>query len=138
MGNVSKPESLRKLNIEPGDYMVQTMRRLEKQRLLKAKYSGLEKTEEYPDNTTLKHKVSAGKIAFNFTCELIAIRTAFDIYLTRTNIANSDGMIELSGCRSALEAIKVGKMRLTQEIDLLLFSSSTLDKSCTLQTSCPC
>ncbi|GFY17007.1 hypothetical protein TNCV_1087841 [Trichonephila clavipes] len=35
---VSKPEILRKLNIEPDDYTVQAMERLNKQRLLKTKY----------------------------------------------------------------------------------------------------
>ncbi|GFU49192.1 uncharacterized protein TNCV_2674881 [Trichonephila clavipes] len=45
MGNVSKPEILRKFNIEPGDYTVQAMERLNKQRLLKAKYSCLQKTK---------------------------------------------------------------------------------------------
>ncbi|GFW14163.1 RNase H domain-containing protein [Trichonephila clavipes] len=75
---------------------------------------------KYPDNTTSKHEVSAGQIASNFTCELIAIRTALDIYLTRTNIANSDGIIVLSDCRFALEAIKEGKMGLIHEINLFL------------------
>ncbi|GFT78996.1 uncharacterized protein TNCV_3093751 [Trichonephila clavipes] len=42
MGNVLKPEILRKLNIEPGDYTVQAIERLDKQRLLKAKYSCLQ------------------------------------------------------------------------------------------------
>ncbi|GFV51686.1 HTH_Tnp_Tc3_2 domain-containing protein [Trichonephila clavipes] len=51
MGNVSKPEILRKLNIELGDYMVQAMVRLDKQRLLKAKYSCLQKTKERRDGS---------------------------------------------------------------------------------------
>ncbi|GFY27544.1 RNase H domain-containing protein [Trichonephila clavipes] len=80
---------------------------------------------KYPDNTTSKHKVSAAQIASNFTCELIAIRTALDIYLTGTSIADSDGIIVLSNCRSALEV--------TQEINSLLFSIGALGKSCTLQ-----
>ncbi|GFS83160.1 hypothetical protein TNCV_1287461 [Trichonephila clavipes] len=46
MGNVSKLEILRKLCIEPGDYTVQAMERLNKQRLLRAKYSCLQKTKE--------------------------------------------------------------------------------------------
>ncbi|GFV43850.1 RNase H domain-containing protein [Trichonephila clavipes] len=71
--------------------------------------------------------------ASNFTFEFIAIRTALDIYLTQTNITNSDGIIVLSDYRSALEAIKEGKMGLTQEINSLLFSIGALDKSCTLQ-----
>ncbi|PRD29996.1 UNVERIFIED_CONTAM: hypothetical protein NCL1_27742 [Trichonephila clavipes] len=84
------------------------------------------------DNTTSKH-VCAGQISSNFTCELITIRKALDIYLTRTNIADSDGIIVLSDCRSALEAIKEGKMGLTQEINSLLFSIGALGKSCILQ-----
>ncbi|GFS99587.1 RNase H domain-containing protein [Trichonephila clavipes] len=87
----------------------------------------------YPDNTTSKHKVSAGQIASNFKWELVAIRTALDIQLTRENIANSDGIIVLSDSRSALEAIKEGKIRLTQEINSLLFSIGASGKSCTLQ-----
>ncbi|GFX13591.1 RNase H domain-containing protein [Trichonephila clavipes] len=77
---------------------------------------------KYPDNITSKREVSAGQIASNFMYELIAIRTALDIYLTWTNIINSDNIIVLSDCRSALEAIKKGKMRLTQEINSHLFS----------------
>ncbi|GFT55053.1 RNase H domain-containing protein [Trichonephila clavipes] len=88
---------------------------------------------KYPDNTTSKHKVSAGQIASNFTRELIAIRTALDIYHTRTNIANSECIIVLSDCRSALEVNKEGKMRFIQEIISLLFSIGVLGKSCTIQ-----
>ncbi|GFV09495.1 protocadherin-like wing polarity protein stan [Trichonephila clavipes] len=77
---------------------------------------------ENKDNTTSMHKVSAGQIASNFKCELIAIRTALDIYLTRTNIANSDGIIVPSDCRSALEVIKEGKMVLTQEKSIHFYS----------------
>ncbi|GFW19194.1 uncharacterized protein TNCV_255211 [Trichonephila clavipes] len=43
MGNVSKLEILRKMCIEPGDYTVQAMECLDKQRLLRAKYSCLQK-----------------------------------------------------------------------------------------------
>ncbi|GFS98443.1 RNase H domain-containing protein [Trichonephila clavipes] len=77
--------------------------------------------------------VSAGKIASNFTRALIPIWTVLDIHLTRTNIANSDGIIVLSDCRSALEALKEGKMGLSHEINSLLFSIGALGKSCTLQ-----
>ncbi|GFV71618.1 RNase H domain-containing protein [Trichonephila clavipes] len=88
---------------------------------------------KYPDNTTSKHKVSAGQIASNFLCELTAIKTALDIFITRTNIANFNGIIELSDCSYAVEAIKERKMMLTQEINSLLFSIGALGKSCTLQ-----
>ncbi|GFU91778.1 hypothetical protein TNCV_3191651 [Trichonephila clavipes] len=56
MGNVPKPEILRNLNIEPGDYTVQAMERLEKQRLLKAKYSCLQKTKEVRKKERFKRK----------------------------------------------------------------------------------
>ncbi|GFU72035.1 uncharacterized protein TNCV_1459291 [Trichonephila clavipes] len=46
MGNVSKLEILRKMCIEPGDYTVQAMECLDKQRLLLAKYYCLQKTKE--------------------------------------------------------------------------------------------
>ncbi|GFW76559.1 uncharacterized protein TNCV_2681761 [Trichonephila clavipes] len=46
MGNVSKLEILRKVCIEPGDYTVQAMECLDKQRLLRAKYYCLQKTKE--------------------------------------------------------------------------------------------
>ncbi|GFX92995.1 uncharacterized protein TNCV_139391 [Trichonephila clavipes] len=45
MGNVSKLEILRKLCIEPGDYTIQAMERLDKQRLLRAKNSCLQKNK---------------------------------------------------------------------------------------------
>ncbi|GFW35309.1 RNase H domain-containing protein [Trichonephila clavipes] len=48
-----------------------------------------------PDNTTSKHKVSAEQIVSSLTCELMAIRTALDIYLTQAHIANSNGFIML-------------------------------------------
>ncbi|GFT14906.1 uncharacterized protein TNCV_3483551 [Trichonephila clavipes] len=54
MGNVSKPEILRKLNIESGDYTVKAMERLDKQRLLKAKYSCLQKQRKLGKKKDLK------------------------------------------------------------------------------------
>ncbi|GFW31844.1 putative transposable element [Trichonephila clavipes] len=56
MGNVSKPEISRKLNIEPGDYTVQAMERFDKQRLLKAKYSCLQITKKARKEKKLKRK----------------------------------------------------------------------------------
>ncbi|GFY01731.1 hypothetical protein TNCV_1467231 [Trichonephila clavipes] len=44
-GNVSKLEILRKVCIEPGDYTVQAMECLDKQRLLRAKYYCLQKKQ---------------------------------------------------------------------------------------------
>ncbi|GFU98442.1 uncharacterized protein TNCV_3652731 [Trichonephila clavipes] len=47
-------EILRKLCIEPGDYTVQAMERLDKQRLLRVKYSCLQKTKEVRKDERLK------------------------------------------------------------------------------------
>ncbi|GFU47941.1 RNase H domain-containing protein [Trichonephila clavipes] len=77
---------------------------------------------KYPDNATSKHKVSAGQIASHFTCELIVIRPTVDIYLTWTNIGNSDGILVLSDCRSGLEDIKEGKWGSPKKS--IIFSSS--------------
>ncbi|GFU06680.1 hypothetical protein TNCV_4352701 [Trichonephila clavipes] len=52
MRNVSKPEILRKLNIEPSDYTMQATERLDKQRLLKTKYASLQIIKE-KNNTIL-------------------------------------------------------------------------------------
>ncbi|GFX72773.1 RNase H domain-containing protein [Trichonephila clavipes] len=76
---------------------------------------------KYPENTTSKHKFTVGKISSNFTCEFTAISTALDIYLTLTNITNSDGVILFSDCRSALEAIKKGKM-ISPKKSILVYS----------------
>ncbi|GFV93213.1 uncharacterized protein TNCV_573521 [Trichonephila clavipes] len=54
MGNVSKLEILRKMCIEPGDYTVQAMECLDKQRLLRAKYYCLQKTKEVRKEKDLK------------------------------------------------------------------------------------
>ncbi|GFS93668.1 uncharacterized protein TNCV_798131 [Trichonephila clavipes] len=57
MGNASKPEVLRKLNIEPGNYTVQAMERFDKQRLLNSKCSCLQKTKEVRKEKRLKRKI---------------------------------------------------------------------------------
>ncbi|GFU91227.1 uncharacterized protein TNCV_4925571 [Trichonephila clavipes] len=56
MGNVSKLEILRKTCIEPGDYTVQAMECLDKQRLLRAKYYCLQKTKEVRKEKDLKEE----------------------------------------------------------------------------------
>ncbi|GFV36372.1 uncharacterized protein TNCV_2234191 [Trichonephila clavipes] len=56
MGNVSKLEILRKMCIEPGDYTVQAMQCLDKQRLLRAKYPCLQNTKEVRKEKRLKRK----------------------------------------------------------------------------------
>ncbi|GFW35138.1 uncharacterized protein TNCV_5067031 [Trichonephila clavipes] len=54
MGNVSKLEILRKMCIEPGDYTVQAMECLDKQRLLRAKYYCLQKQRKLGSKKDLK------------------------------------------------------------------------------------
>ncbi|GFV58637.1 uncharacterized protein TNCV_53851 [Trichonephila clavipes] len=54
MGNVLKLEILSKMCIEPGDYTVQAMECLDKQRLLRAKYYCLQKTKEVRKEKRLK------------------------------------------------------------------------------------
>ncbi|GFU72681.1 uncharacterized protein TNCV_193681 [Trichonephila clavipes] len=56
MGNVSKLEILRKMCIEPGDYTVQAMECLDKQRLLRAKYYCLQKQRKLGRKKRLKRK----------------------------------------------------------------------------------
>ncbi|GFY30174.1 RNase H domain-containing protein [Trichonephila clavipes] len=53
--------------------------------------------------------------------------------LTWTNMDNSDDIIVILDCRSALGATKEGKMGLNQEINSLLFSIGALGKSCAHQ-----
>ncbi|GFV32737.1 RNase H domain-containing protein [Trichonephila clavipes] len=84
--------------------------------------AGSDDFHKYSDNTISKHKVSAGQIASNFKWELIAIRTALDIYLTWTNIANSNVITVLLNCRSALESIKEGKMGVTSMKSIIFCS----------------
>ncbi|GFW83065.1 uncharacterized protein TNCV_4604921 [Trichonephila clavipes] len=56
MGNPSKPEILRKLNIEPDDYTTQANECFDKQKLLQAKYSSLQKIKEVRNEKRLKRK----------------------------------------------------------------------------------
>ena len=51
----------------------------------------------YPNGSISKHRVTAGKIASNFTCELVSIRRALD--LAWTNITHSNDIIVVSDCR---------------------------------------
>ncbi|GFW34068.1 uncharacterized protein TNCV_287521 [Trichonephila clavipes] len=65
MGNISKLEILRKLCIGPGDYTVQAMERLHKQRLLRAKYTCLQKTKEVRKEKSFKRKKEDDEILKN-------------------------------------------------------------------------
>ncbi|GFV23260.1 RNase H domain-containing protein [Trichonephila clavipes] len=59
--------------------------------------------------------------------------SVLEIYITLTNIANFDGIIVLSDCRSVLVSIKKGKIRLMQEINFFLICNGSLRNSCNLQ-----
>ncbi|GFU03134.1 transposable element Tcb2 transposase [Trichonephila clavipes] len=65
MGNVSQPEISRKHNFKYGDYAVQAMERFDKQRLLKAQYSSLQKTKEVRKENRLKKKREDDEIQKN-------------------------------------------------------------------------
>ncbi|GFX79570.1 uncharacterized protein TNCV_825591 [Trichonephila clavipes] len=54
--DLANPELLKSVYMEPGDYTVQAMECLDKQRLLRAKYSCLQKTKEVRKEKRLKRK----------------------------------------------------------------------------------
>lgn len=56
LGNKTKLETLRKLGIEPGHFTVNAMKCLDKERLLRARYSNLQKTKEARKEKRLKRK----------------------------------------------------------------------------------
>ncbi|GFT54020.1 RNase H domain-containing protein [Trichonephila clavipes] len=82
----------------------------------------------------IKHRVAAGKIAFNFTSELIAIKDVLALYLTQSRMVfTSNGLVIFSDCKSALEVIKGGKVRFAQDINELLSTIVAREKTCTIQ-----
>lgn len=78
------------------------------------------------------HKISVGKIASNYTCELVAIKEALNLYYSKA-IQNSNGLLLFSDSRSALQAILRGNSQLTQDIILLLNEITTAQRACILQ-----
>lgn len=56
VGNSTKLQILKKLNIEPGDYAVEAMKRLDDRRVSKAKYANLQRTKEVRKVKRLKRK----------------------------------------------------------------------------------
>ncbi|KFM73460.1 hypothetical protein X975_04407, partial [Stegodyphus mimosarum] len=64
-GNVTKLQILKKLNIEPGDYTIDAMKCLDRERLLRAKYSNLQKTKDVRKEKRLKRKREDDKLKEN-------------------------------------------------------------------------
>lgn len=86
----------------------------------------------YANGKSESHKISVGKIASNYTCELVAIREALFLYC-HGDIQNSNGLLLFSDSRSALQAIIRGNSQLTQDIILLLNKITTAQRTCILQ-----
>ncbi|CAL1278784.1 unnamed protein product, partial [Larinioides sclopetarius] len=86
----------------------------------------------YANGKSESHKISVGKIASNYTCELVAIREALNLYHNK-DIQNSNGLLLFSDSRSALQAILRGNSQLTQDIILLLRKITTAQRTCILQ-----
>lgn len=86
----------------------------------------------YVNGKSESHKISVGKIASNYTCELVAIREALNIYCSK-EIQNSNGLLLFSDSRSALQAILSGNSTLTQDIIQLLNKITTAQRTCILQ-----
>ncbi|CAL1264458.1 unnamed protein product [Larinioides sclopetarius] len=82
----------------------------------------------YADGKPESHKISVGKIASNYTCELVAIKEALNLY-HYNDIQNSNGLLLFSDSRSALQAILRGNSQLTQDIILLLRKITTAQRT---------
>ena len=86
----------------------------------------------YANGNSESRKISVGKIASNYTCELVAIKEALSLYYNRY-IQNSNGLLVFSDSHSALQAILKGNSQLTQDIILLLNEITTAQRTCILQ-----
>ena len=85
-----------------------------------------------PDGEQECHSIPVGKIASNYTCELVAIRCALEIYLSKVD-QGSNGIIIFSDARSALQAIQRGWCQLSHKIIELIHKIIATQSSCTLQ-----
>lgn len=56
VGNISKLQTLRRLGIEPGDYTMNAMEVLDRERLLKSRYASLQRSKEVRTEKRLKRK----------------------------------------------------------------------------------
>ncbi|GFX58334.1 RNase H domain-containing protein [Trichonephila clavipes] len=71
------------------------------------------------------HKIQVGKIASNYTCELFAVKSPLEIFLSKS-FQESNGIIIFTDPRSALQAIQKGKSEIRSKI-------ITRRRLCTLQ-----
>ncbi|XP_054724287.1 uncharacterized protein LOC129234319 [Uloborus diversus] len=85
-----------------------------------------------PDGAQECHGIPVGKIASNYTCELVAIKSALEIYLSGED-QSSRSIIIFSDCRSALQAIQGSKCQLSHQIIELINKIIAAQKSCILQ-----
>ncbi|XP_054720827.1 uncharacterized protein LOC129230454 [Uloborus diversus] len=85
----------------------------------------------YPSGNNVKLKRPTGQIASNFTSELVAIKEALAHCLSSPTPEDLiEEIVIFSDSKSALEAIRNGMTRLTQEINFFLHSLKT---TCILQ-----
>ncbi|KAF8796655.1 hypothetical protein HNY73_001004 [Argiope bruennichi] len=86
----------------------------------------------YANDKYESHKISLGKIVSNYTCELVAIKEALNLYYTKA-IQNSNELLLFSDSRSVLQAILRGNSQLTQDIILFLNEITKAQRTCILQ-----
>ncbi|XP_071037677.1 uncharacterized protein [Parasteatoda tepidariorum] len=86
-----------------------------------------------PDDQKREIATGAGKIASNFTAELIAISTAIETYINLEPSEQLSGIIIFSDCRSALQALSKGTSSLILNIIEQLGQLQRLRKKCFLQ-----
>ena len=87
----------------------------------------------FPDGQKTELKTGAGKIASNFTGELLAIHLTLAAYLNLSPEKQLDGITIFSDSRSALQALSNGLSNLVLDIISLLDRVHGLDKKCILQ-----
>ena len=73
-----------------------------------------------PKGGELPIKAGSGRVAFNFTSNLYAINRALGAYFSFTATLQLEGFTVYSDSRSAIEEIKHGNAKLSQEIHKLV------------------
>ncbi|GFW42395.1 probable RNA-directed DNA polymerase from transposon BS [Trichonephila clavipes] len=87
-----------------------------------------------PDGNNYKHKINTGIIASSFTSELVAIREALLLYQQNPHVIDStEGLVNFSDSKSAIEAIRNGETNISCDIITLLEQLHNKRKSCILQ-----
>ncbi|GFW66300.1 probable RNA-directed DNA polymerase from transposon BS [Trichonephila clavipes] len=84
-----------------------------------------------PDGSNYKHKTNTGIIASNVTSELMAIREALIFYQQDPHVIDStEGLVNFSDSKSAIEAIRNGETNISFDIITLLEQLHSKRKSC--------